>query len=219
MHRGIVFDFDGVIINSFELQKYALQESYREVVGEGTPNIDLFFSYSGDSLSNIFRYMGFPSEMVDIYNQVSTKHIEQIKIYPGIVDLLKNLHDIGIVCGLCTGKNRKRTLQIIDYFKLNSFFEEIVCSDDVQNPKPDPESLLKIVDSMNFDLDQVIMVGDAPNDIVCAKRCGVQSIGVTWGEVPAEILVREHPTYIANSVDELQQLIFNESHISNSKCI
>lgn len=68
--KCIVFDFDGVINNLHDLQVKALEESYRQVVGEGDVPFSEFFQNSGDSLKNIFEKLGLPAEMIPIYTSI-----------------------------------------------------------------------------------------------------------------------------------------------------
>lgn len=209
MEKGVIFDFDGVIINSSDIQKYALMESYKIVVGEGFVSFDEFLSHSGDSLENIFIKMKLPMEMIKPYRRISCEMIPCIKIYDGMVELLEQMKVEGYKCALCTGKDRKRTLEILQRLKLDKYLETIVCSDDVVNPKPYPDSLLLAVKKLGINLEDAVMIGDARNDILCAKSAGVKVIAVTWGEVPRRVLEQEAPNCIVDTVDELSSAIFN----------
>lgn len=209
MGKAVIFDFDGVIIDSTKVQKMALLESYRLVVGNGTPSFDEFFSHSGDSLENIFLKMKLPLEMIEPYKRFSHERIGSIRIYSGIKELLAQLKAEGYKRGLCTGKDRYRTLEILEKLALDGYFETIVCSDDVENPKPHPDSLLLAINNLGMGPDGAVMVGDAKNDIICAKNAGVRSIAVTWGDMARETFEIEHPDCIVNSVVELSAAIDN----------
>ncbi len=207
MKKGIIFDFDGVIIDSIDNQRQALVESYKLVVGEGRPPFDEFLSHNGDSLGNIFLKMKLPLAMVEHYRKFSSEKIESINIYNGMRDLLKQLTDDGYNCALCTGKDRKRTLEILDKLMLNEYFEAVVCSDDVSKPKPYPDSLILAIEKLGIGPDNAVMVGDAKNDILCAINTGVRVIAVSWGGIAKEILERESPDRIVNTVEELSAAI------------
>ncbi|WP_051650613.1 HAD family hydrolase [Lachnoclostridium phytofermentans] len=209
MFKNIIFDFDGVIINSHDVQVKALTESYKVVCGNGTPPYDDFFRLSGDSLKNIFEQLNLPQAMVPIYQQISRDNIDLIKIHVGMSELLRKLNESGCKCALCTGKDRSRTIEILQYYNLEKYFMSIVCSDDVQNPKPHPESLLYIMKKLNALKDNTIMVGDGINDILAAKNTGIKSIAVTWGDIPGDILVDYKPTYVANTVFDLMTQIYD----------
>lgn len=132
-----------------------------------------------------------------------THAIESIKIYSGMEELLKQLTTDGYKCALCTGEDRTRTLEILNGLMLREYFETVVCSDDVDKPKPYPDSLVLAMNNMGIKPDNAVMVGDARNDILCAISAGVKIIAVTWGDVSKEVLEREYPNITVNTVDEL----------------
>ena len=145
LFKNIIFDFDGVIINSHDVQAKALTGSFKAICGEGVPPYDDFFKLSGDSLKNIFTQLGLPLEMIPIYQKISRENIGLIKIHEGMIELLQKLNEVGGNCALCTGKDRSRTIEILKHFNMEQYVKIVVCSDDVINPKPHPESLFVIM--------------------------------------------------------------------------
>lgn len=217
MNKGIIFDFDGVIIDSLEIQKKAFNESYKVVVNDGnTPSFEEFLSHSGDSLSNILKKMNLPLAMVDYYQKICRSHIHLIKAYDGILELIHKLKKQGYKCGLCTGKDRLRTLEILEKLDLLEVFDSVVCSDDVQKPKPYADSLLLAINNIGVNQENAIMIGDAANDIICAKNAGITNVAVTWGATQREVLEHESPDYIVNTIDELFQVLM-ESPINEDR--
>lgn len=210
MRKAVIFDFDGVVINSTEVQRQAFFESYKIAVGDGgIPSFEEFLSHSGDSLPNIFNKMNLPLEMVLPYREISRRKITEIKVYDGMRELLAELKGNKYKCGLCTGKDRARTLEILDNTDLFKYFDTLVCSDDVCNPKPHPESLALCLEKLSTTRENSIMIGDARNDILCAKSAGVKSIAVTWGDTDVKDLKKERPDYIVNSIEELKGCLFD----------
>lgn len=209
MNKAACFDFDGVIINSTEVQRHAFKESYYAVTGKNAEEklIQEFFHNSGDSLPNIFKKMNLPMDMVGLYRTISIEQSGRIKLHENMKELLAYLNEQGVYCGLCTGKDRERTIKILEDMGLACYFKSVVCSDDVSKPKPDPESLYALMKTMDASQDYVVMVGDANNDIKCAKSAGIPSIGVTWGDVRKEMLLKENPDYIADQVSELKSYL------------
>lgn len=203
MTKCLVFDFDGVIINSHDLQVQALRESYGKIVGAGEPPFAEFFKNSGDSLFNIFKKLKLPLEMLPHYLEISTKHMAMIKTKDDIELILKKFIEDGYQCAICTGKDRKRTLAILSHLNLDIYFKAVVCSDDVMQPKPASESLLKAVEMLNSCKDNAIMIGDGINDILCAKGAGITSIGVTWGDLSRDDIENVQPDYIVDTIQEL----------------
>ncbi len=207
MRMCLVFDFDGVIINSHNLQMKALEESYRKVVGKGEPPYKEFFLNSGDSLNNIFKKINLPLEMIPEYIKVSTENTHMILLHEGVKELLSELIEKGHKCALCTGKDRERTLYTLELLNLDCFFKSVVCSDDVMFPKPHPESLLKSIQNLNGDIYNSVMIGDGINDILCAKKAGVMSIAVTWGDTSIDEVIQAEPDAVSDTMQELGEQI------------
>lgn len=217
MFKNIIFDFDGVIINSHDVQVKALTESYNTIVGGGVPPYDEFFLLSGDSLTNIFTQLGLPLEMIPIYQKVSRENIGLIKIHDGMLELLQKLNESGYNCALCTGKDRSRTIEILQYFNIEHLFKIVICSDDVETPKPHPESLLLIMNELGAMKSDTVMIGDGVNDILSAKNAGIYSIAVTWGDVSKVELQKYASDYIAMKAKDLGNVVFEFKHSSRRK--
>ncbi len=234
MKKAVCFDFDGVIINSTNIQRYALEKSYLKVVGKkpDEKRFQEFLSYAGDSLANILTKMELPLEMIPYYRKYSIEKDEEILVHKGIVELIQALNNKGVLCGLFTGKDRERTLRILKKKNLMNYFSAIVCSDDIQNPKPDSEGLSVIMNRLGVEEKHIVMVGDATNDILCAKKAGVPSIAVTWGDNEKKVLLQSSPDYVADEINELEhaieavlkivperkKILFNDFVVAEDKC-
>ncbi|MBW7476503.1 HAD family hydrolase [Paenibacillus oenotherae] len=215
--RAVIFDFDGVIISSLELQRQALLQSYAEVVGEGAPSFDIFISHAGDSLENIFRAMHLPQEMCQAYRRISRERLDQVELIPGSAELLHELKESGVLVGLCTGKDRVRTLELLQYLNIIQYFDCVLCSDDVAHPKPHPESLLACLHTLKVASHEALFIGDSANDLVCAASAEVDSIAVLWGETKQEVLLRENPKFIVSQVAQLRDLLIQQLGALNNR--
>lgn len=73
--------------------------------------------------------------------------------------------------------NRGKSLPLlIKYFNIEQYFSMLVTSNDVSEPKPSPEGLIKISDYFNVKTDEILFIGDSPTDYYAAKRCGANFI-------------------------------------------
>ena len=207
MQKSVVFDFDGVIIDSLEVQRKAFYDSFQLVSDGPLPSFEEFLGHSGDSIPNIFAKMNLPQSMVEHYRKIARSNIHLIEIVAGVEDVLRYIQQEGWKCGLCTGKDRKRTIHILEEFRLIDYFDGVVCSDDVTHPKPHPESLLVAIEQLQSGIDHSVFVGDGKNDLICAREAQVKSIAVAWGHNSVEVLQQEAPTFFAYSVDELRQAL------------
>lgn len=204
MHsKCIIFDFDGVVIDSCPVQKLAFYESFALSGGQGEPDFATFLQHGGDSLENIIRKMTLPTEMISHYRRLSREKLQMIDLMPGMHQLLSELQQRNVPMALCTGKDRLRTLEILDHLEIRHFFSAIVCSDDVAKPKPDPESVVRVLNLLEFEPADALMVGDSLNDLLAASAAGVKSVLMTWGPYPQEAPTSE----ICNNCAELKECI------------
>jgi pyrophosphatase PpaX len=181
MIKLVIFDFDGVLIDSKELIKYAFEESYKRVLkNNDVPPVTRFFEYMGESLKKILEKLDLPSEIADCFREISERNIDKIKLYPGTKEVLLTLKSLNINIVLVTGKDYYRTEKILHHFDCYNFFDFIVTPDILWNSKPDPEGILFLLSQYGFHQDEVMMVGDSYFDILAANRAGVHSIGIIW---------------------------------------
>ncbi len=204
MDKFVLFDFDGVIINSHVVQRQALEVSYRSICGEGEVPYDDFFKLSGDSLENIFTKLNLPLEMAAVYRAYSSRHIDSIIFNKEFIDVFESLKKKKVQCVLCTGKERKRTIQLLKHFGIEHYFVKVVCSDDVKHPKPNPESVEVVKQTYQLKDSQLIFVGDGINDIHCARNANVKIVAVSWGDIKREALEMECPDELVDSIEELR---------------
>ena len=180
---NLIFDLDGVIINSIKVQETAYYGSFNEVVGnDGCPPFCEYIKYTGDSLFNIFKKLGLPAEMIEPYRRISREAIDKIIINEELINVIKELRKYGVKCGICTGKDRERTVEILKFFNIYDLFESIVCSDDVKEPKPSAVPILRSVENMGNDVDinDHIVIGDGYYDILSARNAGCRAILTLW---------------------------------------
>jgi phosphoglycolate phosphatase len=213
MRSHVIFDFNGVIVDTLSIQKAAV-EMISQKFGMNTRSFNYFrfLSFSGLLAHDIFLRMGASprqaADMADLYIDYNRRHIEHVKIYPGILNLLCNLKEGGANLHICTGKDSRRTCEILDYLNIRKYFSAVVCGDEVSSGKPNPEMIWKIqISCPNFELENSVMVGDGANDISMARAAGIRAIGVTWGELSSERVSAESPDLLVRSPDELQRAL------------
>lgn len=187
--RAIAFDLDGVILNSRNVMKRAFEESYRRAGLKGEAPFSRFLEHMGRPLESILLRMGLPTDMAASYHEVSREVTDLAAPYDGVSDLLASVHTQGLAIGLITGKDRSRTLELLDRFDLRRWFDDIVCGDDPFEPKPDPRGLWSMLERLRTPPAGAAMIGDSPIDVECALAAGVHAFGAGWGFSSAEKLV------------------------------
>lgn len=202
---NLIFDLDGCLINSLEVQKASFYGSYKEVVGDSNcPPFEEYNKYTGDSISNIFKRMGLPLEMVEVYRRISMEMVDKVVINRKCIELIEKYRNKGSKVAICTGKDRFRTLDILKRNKIEHLFDVLVCSDDVKEPKPSPISLNVAIKKLGVDKKDCLYIGDGYNDILCANNAKVMSVLTTWY---GDCGVKGDANYVVNCVSELDSII------------
>jgi AHBA synthesis associated protein len=202
LERVAIFDFNGVIIDSIDVQRLAFLESYKHVGGKGSPSFATFLSHSGESVESIFLKMGLPSEMADTYREISRRHVSEICLYPEIEEVLRHLRNLEVRLVLLTGKDRDRVNEILIRLGISDCFDLVLSSTEIKNGKTDRTAFDEIERIFGKSL-RCVMVGDGPNDIRFAKICGIGSVAASWGEVAPSRLESESPDFIAETPKEI----------------
>lgn len=207
MLRAVIFDLDGVLIDSEPLMRLAFADSYQRIIGHGVPPIEAYLEHMGESFPRIMDRLNLPHTLWEPYKRFCQQHITQIKLFPGSRELLEWTRSARLKVGLLTGKDRSRTLQILEHFEIQDFFDVTIASDQLNLPKPDPEGVLKMLEELGCGATQSVMVGDAVNDIICAQGAGVKAIAITWGTKPDRVQRLCQPDYVAHDWQTLQQIL------------
>ncbi|MBR4761465.1 MAG: HAD-IA family hydrolase [Clostridia bacterium] len=202
---NLIFDLDGCLINSIEVQRQAFYGSYDRVVGDGMcPDFSEYLKHTGDSLPNIFRKMNLPVEMAEPYREISCAAIDKIIINDEAIALIRRMKSEGSKIAICTGKDRYRTLDILKYYGIDDCFDAIVASDDVSEPKPSGMSVLKAISDMGVKKETCIVIGDGYNDILSARDAGVKVVLTLWY---GDEGVSREADYTAHTVAQLEEVL------------
>jgi AHBA synthesis associated protein len=203
---AVVFDLDGVLVNSHEVMGRAFSVAYAEVVGEGPAPFAEYQKYQGLYFPEIMRRMGLPLEMEAPFVRESYRLAEKIPVIEGVVELLTALRARGMRLAVATGKAGERARSLLATLHLIEYFDQVIGSDEVVNPKPAPDIVLRALDLLDVDAGAAVMVGDAPADILCARRAGITAVAATWATVDEDDLLGAGPDLVVRHPDELLAL-------------
>ncbi|MEV6171993.1 HAD-IA family hydrolase [Streptomyces sp. NPDC051954] len=192
VRRAVIFDLDGVLVDSFAVMQEAFAIAYKEVVGDGPAPFDEYRHHLGRYFPDIMRIMNLPLEMEEPFVRESYRLAPQVPVFDGIVELLVTLRVRRLKLAVATGKGGSRARSLLDQLGLLPFFDHVIGSDEVARPKPAPDIVEYALDLMGVPPEQAVMVGDAPTDIASAHGAGVTSVGALWAlSDPAELLAAE----------------------------
>ena len=201
----IIFDMDGTLVNSsitianainYVRQNLNLapmeQEQILRLVNDHTVNpAEVFYE------REIFE----PIHEKWFTEYYTNNHANELVLYDGIKELLEELKNKDHIIGLATNAYRGSTLESLTHLDVHDYFDGIVCYDDVENGKPHPDMLYKLLDELNYSNEQTLFIGDGPRDEVASQRAEIPYIMVDWG-------FTEH-TNAVQSVKELREILFH----------
>jgi phosphoglycolate phosphatase len=212
-YSTILFDLDGTIIDpivgivnsvKFALDtmkiEYDPSESFKKFIG---PPLDEsfrnFYSLSDSQAKNA----------VDHYRiNYKKQGMGQNHLYPGIAALIKDLYSRNILLFLATSKPTPFAIEILQHYKLNHYFQEIIGSNLDLTRTAKNEIIGYILQKFpDIDPRRCVMIGDRNYDIVGAQQNHIDSIGVNYGYGSFTELQDANSTYIADSVEALRKIL------------
>lgn len=211
--KAVIFDFDGVIVDTEPLHYSAFQRTL-EPLGLHFTWQEYVETYIGFDDRDAFKY-AFSSKDMTLSNDKLRGLIEQkaavfsdvissgVAAYPGVVELIHRLHSNKIPLAICSGALRSDIDPILDMLGITDYFDIIVTADDVAVSKPDPECYqlafqrLQSAHKMCFSLDETIAIEDTPAGIAAAKAAGLRVCAVT-NSYPADKL--DQASFITDSL-------------------
>ena len=184
--RAIIFDCDGVLVDSERLGLRSLQLALRD---EGLDlSLGSLTRFSGRSYSETLAILERESglamvaatvaERIDDHYQ-SIVGAEGLGVCPGIPELLSCLKARGLPFTLASSGPRRKVLFSLQSAGLASAFPEFICGDDVTLAKPAPDPYLAAAALISIAPTDCLAVEDAPNGVRSARAAGMQVLGVT----------------------------------------
>ena len=173
---AILFDMDGVLIDSLEAWLISLNKSLEAYNYETISKERFIEKYWGHDLYDNLKTMEIPMDVGDFCNNVYGEHINLIKIYPKTKDILEKL--TGYKKSIITNTPKNCAIQILKNFDIEKHFEYVLTSDDVAMAKPDPEIVLKSCEMLDVNPSEVILIGDTESDVKAGKAAGCKVIGI-----------------------------------------
>ncbi len=185
--NAIIFDMDGVIVDSEPIQARAIMQVCREFGMEVSESeCD---DFRGRKMEDIFLYASKKHEVeelsikemverkIEIYLQYA---LQEVVLVPGICDFLEKLKSSQkYQLALTTSGRMVQQEKILAKYGLENFFEIMVTSDDVKNGKPHPEPYTVTVQRLKADPKTCLVIEDSDNGIISAKAAGCQTCGIT----------------------------------------
>ena len=187
MLRGVVFDMDGVLIDSHPLHREAWRH-FLLTLGRDVPEGELDFILDGRRRDEILCYFlgNLRPMQIREYGAKKDEMLQQMgramQPFQGIAEFLEGLYTAGIRIALATSASRQRALGTLKELRLVHYFEAIVTGDEVVSSKPDPAIYLLAAERMKEDPENLLAMEDAVSGVKSARAAGMRCLGVAHAQ-------------------------------------
>jgi phosphoglycolate phosphatase len=207
MFKNIIFDWSGVVKDSFEAHVWSVGEMMKVFGGSPITREELKNNWRQPYMD--FWHMYFPDLAIEYQNKVYHETIARTDhpktfAYLGIVELIKKLKDGGCFLAVVSSDSPKTLLPEIKEWNLENIFDEVTT--DVHDKT---DGVIKILGDNNLIKSETIFIGDSNHEVEVAKATGIKSIAVTWGFTSEEKLKLVEPDYMAHNIKELENILLS----------
>jgi len=206
----LIFDLDGVLINSFDDVYDSLMMAFRDndVKHRNRQEVMNFF---GKGLKYLIRmnldedskpkFDAVYASFFNYYNQYCTN---KTTLYEGVYNMLVNFRDTKKA--ILTNKNEAFVTKILKHQAIDHFFDFVAGVEAVANTKPDPAGINLIMNRLAAQPTQTLMIGDSYTDIEAGKNAGTFTCAALYGFGDKTLLINSKPDFQIHAIKELVSL-------------
>jgi HAD superfamily hydrolase (TIGR01509 family) len=217
MTKTVIFDMDGVIVDTEPVHRYAYFQHFYELNIDVTE--EMFTSFTGNSTRNVFQRVKAIFNLVDadveelilrkrsLFND-AFDHKEDLELLEGVEKLIKDLHQNGMQLILASSASKVTIERVFRRFGLHPYFTHIVSGEDFPKSKPHP-AIFEFAASLSVaPKENCIIIEDSTNGVLAAKAAGIYCIG--YNSIHSKLQDLSKADSIINHFDDLNFDIISE---------
>jgi HAD superfamily hydrolase (TIGR01509 family) len=192
--KQIIFDMDGVIVDSHPIHKLAWRRLL-EMLGKQVSDEELDFILDGRKREEILRHFlgDLTEDQLQSYGALKDELLKdmaaEIKPVPGLIEFLDLLERAGIPKAIATCAHTSRVRWMLGQLKLLDRFSAIITGEDIVDGKPDPAIFNVAAARLRSDPENVLVIEDAVSGVKAAKHAGMRCLAIATP--PRAKLLRE----------------------------
>ena len=209
MINTILFDYDGTLMDTNEVVLQSWQHTFRTLRGHEEDPAFIRSTFGEPLVMTLAKL--FPEvpveKSLDVYRTFQREvFTDFVEVFPGMLELLKNLKEKGYKMGLVTSRTKDTTWSGLEHYGMDKYFDAVITAGDTDRHKPDPAPILITLDRLGSAPGEAIMVGDTMFDLECAQNAGVKSVIVDWSITMSDS-EKEQADYIIKTAEELLDIL------------
>jgi beta-phosphoglucomutase len=181
----VIFDMDGVLVNSNPVHKESLQIFFREHNHSFTEEYLRERIYGRTNQEWIAEVFGdIPPEEIERLAAAKEKLFREMfdpgqAVIPGLFDFLEQLDRRGISLVVATSAPRENADYILSELAIEDYFDTVLDSSHVKKGKPDPEVYLKAAGAAGYPPERCIVIEDSLAGVISGLKAGARVVGIT----------------------------------------
>lgn len=213
MTKALLFDFDGTLADTlpFYIQAY---DSALRTIGFTLPDKEIVKLCFGKKEDVVCKALNVP-EKTELFRSTYFDGVKtQFKnapLFDGVRELLASVKEKNIKVGIITFAYRWYIDQMVAQYGLESAVDMVISTDDVKNPKPDPEAVLSFCARFELSPADCIVIGDSKSDIMMGNAAGSKTVLFHPAQYSffynKDELLQAHPTLVIQKIADLQSTI------------
>jgi phosphoglycolate phosphatase len=205
--EAIIFDWDGTLMDSEARILACLNAAFQEI-NQPIPDRHQARQIIGLGLDEALATLvpqltiGIRKDLAERYRaHFLADHFQPSPLFPGVTDMLKQLHTEGLKLAIATGKSRRGLEIAFRQTGLEPLFHATRCADETQS-KPHPQMLLELLAELNTTAATTLMVGDTSFDMDMARQIQMPAVAVSQGVHSPERLLACQPLVCLPSIQQ-----------------
>ncbi len=208
--KVLVFDLDYTLLDSSAGIVYCFNEA-RKRVGEPEIDAELLTARIGLPIEEGFRVFGSkdPIAMRELFRKIARDGAmaERSFLLEGVATVIPELKSRGYRLAVASTKSRAEIERVLEHLGIHEYFEAFVGSDEVEFPKPAPDSLFLAMERVGVEAEDVVYVGDHVVDVRAARGAGIRVIALEGGPCSSmEIQAQEPDAFLKSALNVLDIL-------------
>lgn len=187
MLKAVIFDMDGVIIDSEPTHMKLENETYKKLGIEITEDEHHSFvgatsNYMWEALKNKYKLNQTLEELIEYDRNKYFKHLNSdecdIMLIEGVKELIQELHENGVKLAIASSSPLDVIDAIAKKFQIEEYFEAFVTGDYVKRSKPEPDIFIFAAEKLGVNAENCIVIEDSHNGVIAAKKAGMKCVGI-----------------------------------------
>lgn len=216
--KAVLFDLDGTLIDTapdfVRIIKELCVEANVEPISDDLIRVQV--SEGSKAMVRLFHpeLSDDSPELTGYRNEFLKRYAENIAVdttlFSGMDEVLRDLESRQMPWGIVTNKPRSLSVALLDALDLSHRCAVLVCPDDVQHTKPDPEPMYLAAKQIGIAPEHIVYVGDHPRDIDAGRAAAMKTVLAAYGYLTPELaadLASWHADFIIQQPIELKALL------------